>query len=93
MSINRSAVTCSTRVEGCVTVRHHLDGGITISQEARLFATFTATGEPVDAAAPVEQSTCQTEADRSLVNNTSPAKSLDRTKAVFHKYNLINHLN
>lgn len=37
-----------------VTVRHHLDGRITISQGARLFGTFTATGEPVDAAAPVD---------------------------------------
>ncbi len=37
-----------------VTVRHHLDGRITINQGARLFATFTAAGEPVDAAAPVD---------------------------------------
>ena len=32
-----------------VTVRHHLDGRITISQGARLYATFPATGEPRDA--------------------------------------------
>lgn len=37
-----------------VTVRHHLDGRITITQGARRFATLTATGEPVDAAAPVD---------------------------------------
>jgi transposase len=37
-----------------VTVRHHLDGRITISQGARLFATFTATGQPMDAVAPVD---------------------------------------
>jgi hypothetical protein len=40
-----------------VTVRHHLDGRITISQGARLFATFTATGQPMDAAAPVDART------------------------------------
>jgi len=34
-----------------VTVRHHLDGRITISQGARLFATFAANGQPVDAVA------------------------------------------
>ena len=34
-----------------VTVRHHLDGRITITQGARLFATFSAPGEPVDATA------------------------------------------
>jgi hypothetical protein len=38
----------------CVTVRHHLDGRITISQGARLFGTFTATGQPLDAAAAVD---------------------------------------
>lgn len=37
-----------------VTVRHHLDGRITISQGARAFGTFAAAGEPMDAAAPVE---------------------------------------
>lgn len=37
-----------------VTVRHHLDGRITISQGARRFGTFTATGEPVDAAAAMD---------------------------------------
>jgi transposase len=35
-----------------VTVRHHLDGRITISQGARVFATFTATGQPVPAPGP-----------------------------------------
>ena len=43
-----------------VTVRHHLDGRITISQGARLFGTFTATGEPVDAAAPVDAKSAPT---------------------------------
>jgi transposase len=37
-----------------VTVRHHLDGRITISQGARVFATFSAAGEPMDAAAAVD---------------------------------------
>ena len=35
-----------------VTVRHHRDGRITISQGARVFATFTATGQPVPAPSP-----------------------------------------
>jgi transposase len=37
-----------------VTVRHHLDGRITITQGARCFATFTASGAPVDAPAPLD---------------------------------------
>jgi transposase len=39
-----------------VTVRHHLDGRITISQGARVFGTFPAVAVPVpvDAAAPVD---------------------------------------
>jgi hypothetical protein len=45
-----------------VTVRHHLDGRITISQGARLFATFTATGEPMDAAAAVDAKSAPTAA-------------------------------
>jgi len=45
-----------------VTVRHHLDGRITISQGARLFATFTATGEPLDAAAAVDAKNAPTAA-------------------------------
>ncbi len=35
-----------------VTVRHHLDGRITISQGARVFATFTATGQLVPTPGP-----------------------------------------
>jgi transposase len=45
-----------------VTVRHHLDGRITISQGARRFGTFTATGEPVDAAAAVDAKSAPTAA-------------------------------
>ena len=45
-----------------VTVRHHLDGRITISQGARLFATFTAIGQPMDAAAAVDAKTAPTAA-------------------------------
>lgn len=45
-----------------VTVRHHLDGRITISQGARLFATFSATGEPMDAAAAVDAKNAPTAA-------------------------------
>src|SRR5258706_3434738 len=45
-----------------VTVRHHLTGRITISQGARLFATFTATGEPLDAAAAVDAKNAPTAA-------------------------------
>ncbi len=45
-----------------VTVRHHLDGRITISQGARLFGTFTAAGEPVDAAAAVDAKSAPTAA-------------------------------
>jgi hypothetical protein len=45
-----------------VTVRHHLDGRITLSQGARLFATFTATGEPMDAAAAVDAQNAPTAA-------------------------------
>ena len=45
-----------------VTVRHHLDGRITISQGVRLFATFTATGEPMAAAAAVDAKTAPTAA-------------------------------
>ena len=45
-----------------VTVRHHLDGRITISQGARLLATFTATGEPMDAAAAVDAKSAPTAA-------------------------------
>ena len=37
-----------------VTVRHHLDGRITINQGARLFGTFAAADTPMDAAAPVD---------------------------------------
>jgi transposase len=46
----------------CVTVRHHLDGRITISQGARLFGTFTATGQPMDAAAAVDAKNAPTAA-------------------------------
>jgi transposase len=45
-----------------VTVRHHLDGRITISQGARVFATFTAAGEPMDAAAAVDAKNAPTAA-------------------------------
>jgi transposase len=37
-----------------VCVRHHLDGRITISQGARVFATFTAAGTPVQATGPIK---------------------------------------
>jgi len=50
-----------------VTVRHHLDGRITVSQGARLFATLTPTGEPVDAAAPVD-----------VRKNRTPTRRVDR---------------
>lgn len=52
----------------CVTVRHHLDGRITISQGARLFGTFTGKGEPVDAAAPVD----------ARKDHRAPTRRLDR---------------
>jgi transposase len=45
-----------------VTVRHHLDGRITISQGARVFATFTAAAEPMDAAAAVDAKNAPTAA-------------------------------
>ena len=45
-----------------VTVRHHLDGRITIGQGARVFATFTASGEPMDAAATVDAKNAPTAA-------------------------------
>jgi transposase len=45
-----------------VTVRHHLDGRITINQGARVFATFTAAGEPMDAAAAVDAKNAPTAA-------------------------------
>jgi transposase len=54
-----------------VTVRHHLDGRITISQGTRLFATFAATGEPVDAAAPVDART----------ERRAPTRRLDRRRS------------
>ena len=37
-----------------VIVRQHLDGRLTVSQGARRLGLFTATGQPVDAAAPVD---------------------------------------
>jgi hypothetical protein len=45
-----------------VTIRHHLDGRITISQGARLVATFSASGEPLDAAAAVDAQNAPTAA-------------------------------
>ena len=51
-----------------VTVRHHLDGRITISQGARVFGTFAAASEPMDAAAPVE----------ALETHRAPTRRLDR---------------
>lgn len=45
-----------------VTVRHHLDGRITINQGARVFATFTAAGKPMDAAAAVDAKNAPTAA-------------------------------
>jgi transposase len=45
-----------------VTVRHHLDGRITVTQGARVFATFPAAGEPVDADAAVDAQNAPTAA-------------------------------
>jgi transposase len=46
----------------CVTVRHHLDGRITISQGTRVFGTFTAEGEPMDADAAADAKNAPTAA-------------------------------
>jgi hypothetical protein len=45
-----------------ITVRHHLDGRITISHGPRVFATFTAAGAPMDAAAAVDAKSAPTAA-------------------------------
>ena len=62
-----------------VTVRHHLDGRITISQGARVFGTFPAVAAPapVDADAPVDVRT----------DHRTPTRRLDRghTPPTAHK--------
>jgi len=66
-----------------VTVRHHLDGRITISQGARVFATFpvVAAPVPVDAAAPVDARTERRAPTRRLDHRQKPPTAHKRPQA------------
>lgn len=64
-----------------VTVRRHLDGGVTISRGAQRLGHYAASGQPVDAAAPVDARTPQRAPTRRLDRRPNPPPAHTRPQA------------
>ena len=64
-----------------VTVRRHLDGGVTISRGAQRLGHYAASGQPVDAAAPVDARTPQRAPTRRLDRRPNPPAAHTRPQA------------